>query len=249
MDMIDGMARHPSAPLRQSERLSRSIQAAAILGTAALGAFHLGVLAVSLDTARALPIAAGLLLGALAADLITGVVHWACDTWGDESTPWIGESVIRSFHQHHVTPLAMLDHDWIDVNGQAAAAACLAFGAMALPPCEAWLASHPLLYAGGVSLGLVGALANQLHQWSHDPAPPKVVRRLQRRGWILSPARHARHHRAPHESDYCISSGWLNPPLDAIGFWRALERVVTQLSGVPPRAAVRRAGCRHAATR
>lgn len=247
--MLDGMARHTSTARGRSERLSRLLLATAILGTAALGALHLGALAASLDATRALPVAAGLLLGALAADLITGLVHWACDTWGDESTPWIGESVIRSFHQHHATPLAMLDHDWIEVNGQPAAAACVAFGAMAMPPCAAWFAAHPLLYAGVVSLGLVGALANQLHQWSHDPTPPKTVRRLQRRGWILSPARHARHHRAPHESDYCISSGWLNAPLDAIGFWRALERVVTRLSGAQPRAAARRTGCPRASTR
>jgi ubiquitin-conjugating enzyme E2 variant len=245
--MLDGMARHP--PRSHSARLSRSLQATAIVATAAFGAHHLGVLATSVDAARALPIALGLLLGALAADLITGLVHWACDTWGDETTPWIGASVIRSFHQHHATPRAMLDHDWIEVNGQPAAAACLAFGAMAIPPGQAWFAGHPMLYAGAVSLGLVGALANQLHQWSHDPAPPRVVRRLQRRGWILSPGRHARHHRAPHESDYCISSGWLNPPLDAIGFWRALERVVTRLSGARPRAVDQPTGCPRASTR
>ncbi len=247
--MLEGTARRSSVSHRHGERVARALYATAILGTGVLGAVHLGALAATLDASRFLPIAGGLLLGVLVADAITGLVHWACDTWGDEDTPWIGESVIRSFHQHHATPLAMLDHDWIDVNGQPAAGACLGFAVMTLPPLDVWLGAHPLLYAGFVSLGLVGAAANQLHQWSHDPAPPRLVRRLQRRGWILSPHRHGRHHRAPHESDYCITSGWLNPPLDAIGFWRALERGVTRLSGAEPRAAARPAGGPRASTR
>jgi hypothetical protein len=66
---------------------------------------------------------AGLWLGAWAADLVTGLVHWACDTWGDERTRWLGA------------------------------------------------------------------------------------------GLVLTPERHARHHRPPHTGDYCIAGGWLDPAL------------------------------------
>lgn len=164
------------------------------------------------------------------------MVHWACDTWGDERTPWIGAGLIRSFREHHEAPRAMLDHDWIEVNGQPAAAASAAFGLLALPTAQDWLAERAFLAAFAWTLLVVASLANQLHQWSHAPAPPLWVKALQRAGLLLSAERHRRHHRAPHTSDYCITSGWLNRALDAAGFWRALERAVTRATGAKPRA-------------
>jgi ubiquitin-conjugating enzyme E2 variant len=129
----------------------------------------------------------------------------------------------------------MLDHDWTLVNGQPAAAASAALVLLALPAAQEWLAGHAFLTAFAWSLIAVGSLANQVHQWSHAPAPPRAVRILQRAGVVLSPARHARHHDGGHVSDYCIAGGWLNPLLDAAGFWRALERAVTRASGAEPR--------------
>lgn len=178
---------------------------------------------------------AGVWLGAWAADLVTGTVHWACDTWGDERTRFFGTRLIRGFREHHDAPRAMLEHDWIEVNSEPAAAACAAFALLALPPVQEWLDGRVFLAAFVWSLAVMGAAANQIHQWSHDPAPARWVAWLQRAGLVLTPARHARHHRAPHESDYCIAGGWLNPALDAVGFWRALERAVTRLCGATPR--------------
>ena len=180
---------------------------------------------------------AGAWLGAWAADLVTGLVHWACDTWGDERTRFVGTGLIKGFREHHDDPRAMLEHDWIEVNREPAAAACAAFLVLALPPVQEWLADRAFLAAFAWSLVAFGALANQIHQWSHDPAPARWVARVQRVGLILTPARHARHHRAPHDGDYCIAGGWLNPALDAAGFWRALERAVARLSGATPRRA------------
>jgi ubiquitin-conjugating enzyme E2 variant len=90
--------------------------------------------------------------------------------------------------------------------------------------------------AAFASLIVAGALANQIHQWSHAPAPPRLVAILQRAGVVLSPVRHARHHRPPHTTDYCITGGWLNRALDAAGFWRALECAITHWTGAAPRA-------------
>lgn len=213
----------------------RTGHALAIAASAGLGALHLAAWLPALDAAALAPALAGLGLGALAADLVTGCVHWACDTWGDERTPWVGEGLIRSFREHHREPRAMLEHDWIEVNGQPAAAAAIGFGVLALPAARDAIGERAFVHAFLWSLVAVAALANQLHQWSHAPAPPRWVRRLQRSGWILSPSRHARHHRLPYATAYCVATGWLNGPLDTLRFWRALERAVTRVTGALPR--------------
>jgi len=214
---------------------SRALLGLATAATPALAALDLAGWLPSLRAADTAPALLGLVLGALAADLVTGGVHWACDTWGDERTRWVGAGLIRSFREHHRDPRAMLEHDWIEVNGQPAAAASAAFGLLSLPAARDWVGDHAFVHAFLWSLFGVAALANQLHQWSHAPAPPRWVRRLQHSGVILSPARHARHHRPPHTGDYCITGGWLNTALDAAGFWRALERAVTRVTGAAPR--------------
>ena len=70
------------------------------------------------------------------------------------------------------------------------------------------------------------ALTNLFHRWAHAARVPPLVARLQRSGLVLSPARHALHHSGAHDRAYCVTTGWLNRPLDAIGFFAALERAV-----------------------
>lgn len=182
-------------------------------------------------------VGAGMAVGALAADFATGLVHWAFDTYGDERTPLVGPSVIRSFREHHHAPRALGAHDGLEVNGQPAIAASGLFALLALPGARVVLHADPFTYAFAWSLLAVGALGNQLHQWSHQTDPPRLVGGLQRAGWILSARAHARHHGGGHDRAYCIATGWCNGVLDAFGFWRALERILERATGIPPRAA------------
>lgn len=232
--MSGGIGPSDQVAVRHYGAASRALFVLAIAAMPALAAYHLAGWLPGIESGGALWALAGLGLGACAADLVTGGVHWACDSWGDERTRWVGDGLIRSFREHHDRPRAMLDHDWIEVNGQPAAAASAVFGVLALPAVRDWSDGHVFASAFAWSLVAIASLANQIHKWAHVRRAPRLVRHLQRAGWILSPARHARHHRAPHATDYCITGGWLNPVLDALGFWRALERAITRATGAAP---------------
>jgi len=219
--------------------IARPFLAAAIALAVALAAWHAVRIAAATHGGSWLGVVVGLLAGALAADFLTGLVHWACDTWGDERSRRPGAGLIRSFRDHHRRPRAMLEHDGVEVNGEAAVAAVGPFAVLLVGGPAAALLEHPAWYAFAWSTIGVAALSNQIHQWAHMRAPRPFVRRLQRTGLILSPRRHALHHRAPCDERYCISTGWLNPMLDRIGFWRALERGAERATGAVPRAGAR----------
>ncbi len=199
---------------------------------------HVASLVVVLEPSEAWRVLLAAALGAVAVDGLTGLVHWACDTWGDEKTRWVGPGLIEGFREHHRDPNAMLSHDWIVVNREPALAATAALLGLLWPGVHGWLMAHPMAYAFVCSFAAYGAAANQLHRWAHEPHPPRWVAALQGAGLVLSPSRHARHHRAPSLSGYCISTGWLNPLLDRLGFWRWLERAIQRATGVAPRSAL-----------
>jgi hypothetical protein len=222
------------------ERVTRSAQAAVILCGMGLAIHHLVHLMLLADAHTWPMVLAGLAAGAFAADFISGLVHWACDTFGSEETPLIGSGLIKSFREHHRDPGLMLSHDWIEVNYQAATAACAAFLLLTLPAAQDFLSLHVFGY--GVSVSMIGLsiIVNQLHKWAHTRQPPRPVAWLQRCRLVLSLHRHARHHRAPHTDRYCIATGWTNEVLDGMGFWRALERLVRVATGAEPYGAVLR---------
>jgi ubiquitin-conjugating enzyme E2 variant len=76
----------------------------------------------------------------------------------------------------------------------------------------------------------VGSYFNsQIHKWAHSVERPWLVRACQRVRLFLSPGHHSRHHSGAHLSHYCITSGWMNPLLDRIGFFRKLEWLLLKL--------------------
>lgn len=178
---------------------------------------------LALRIARGMPASAiglatlvGSLIGGwVLADLLSGLFHYWADERADECMPFLGRNVIVPFREHHADPRAITRHDLSETNGDNALGALLVLG-----PLLAWVPAAPTpsqlaLSALGLGLGLGVLVTNQVHQWAHARHAPRAVRWLQRRGLLLSPAHHARHHRA-HDRAYCITAGWCNVLLDRV---------------------------------
>ncbi len=206
------------------QRLRRFVLAVSIIATGCLVSW------VALDVGRLLwagswsALILGITLGVIAIDFVTGLVHWACDRLGSPSTPLLGPFVIRAFREHHDDPNAIVEHDWIETNGESSILPLVALLGLVWfqPRAGSWLSAMGIACLW--TMALFGAMANQAHKWAHSAVAPRSVRLLQRTGLILSPDRHARHHRASHDQAYCISTGWMNPLLDRMGVWSWLER-------------------------
>jgi len=177
--------------------------------------------------------------GVLVADFCSGFVHWAADTWGSVSIPIIGKAFIRPFREHHVDPTAITRHDIIETNGDNCmltlpALFSLSYRYLTLDQeaIEASYGTDCFIF----SLAVFVTLTNQIHKWSHTYfGLPLWVQKLQ--DWrIILPRKHHRiHHVSPHETYFCITTGWLNYPLELIKFWPCLECIIEKITGAKPR--------------
>ncbi len=188
---------------------------------------------VELEGRSALWVPLGLLVGFVAADFVSGLIHWFGDTWGTPEWPILGQSVIRPFREHHEDQLAITRHDFIETNGASSMGSLVLLAlAWAMPEGRTGFFVELVL----VSLSLWLLATNQIHKWAHAPCRPALVGWLQRRRGILSPDHHRVHHSPPFDRWYCITTGWLNPLLWRIDFFATLERWITRATGAVPRA-------------
>lgn len=183
--------------------------------------------------------------GLAAADFGSGLVHWAADTWGRDDWPIVGPRLLVPFRVHHVNPDDFLRRRFVDANGEVAMIAVPVVAALLAIPLDQWWGG-PIAVFGLAFCGL-GTLANQIHQWAHMCAPPRPVRALQRCGFLLDRDAHAAHHATPFDRRYCITTGWCNRPLDALGFFRHVESLITGITGAEPRHDDRRYDARYTA--
>jgi ubiquitin-conjugating enzyme E2 variant len=176
----------------------------------------------------------GILIGYILADFVSGFVHWACDRFGTEDTLLLGPNFIKPFRHHHVDPRAITRHDFIETNGNNSIVTLPMMGlAWLIPVDSSW---GVFIFTSLTSLAFWIFLTNQFHKWSHQKreSVPWIIRKLQHSKIVMSIEHHKVHHTTPHDSYYCITSGWLNRPLDAIRFWSKAESLVERIFKVKP---------------
>jgi ubiquitin-conjugating enzyme E2 variant len=166
-------------------------------------------------------LATGMISGAgclFAVDFITGIIHWAEDTWTALGRSKLLDTyVVRDNIEHHRKPGGIRSGTYWETNRVCIALAFVTAGVLMLFGVHAWQAYLIVLLA---------SQSNQVHKWAHCANPPLPVRRLQRLGILQSTAHHAEHHKRPYAKRYCTTTNFLNPVLDTVGFWRGLEWLI-----------------------
>ena len=152
----------------------------------------------------------------LAVDFISGLVHWAEDTFWSENTPVLGRWIVTPNALHHRDGGAFIRNSWLRSSWDLLAAGSLILGMAWFLNLLSW---HVWLFVA------LGVNANQIHKWAHlaPSRVPACVRLLQRIHLLQSPTHHADHHRGGKNSNYCVITEVLNPVLDGIGYWRDLS--------------------------
>ena len=166
-------------------------------------------------------------LGILGGDFISGLVHWAADTYGSEEMPVIGPSLVKPFRLHHIYPRDICTHGLVETTGNvcilAVPALSVSLYLIWLKPDSVWLAFSAVSFA---LMAAATVATNQFHKWAHQESPSAFARWLQRKRLVLEPRHHKRHHTQPFDINYCITNGWLNPLLNKLKFFRRLEAAI-----------------------
>jgi ubiquitin-conjugating enzyme E2 variant len=167
--------------------------------------------------------ALGILGSVLLADFLSGLAHWIEDSYFSPDTQLIGPTIRKNI-LHHGQPQAFVRNPW----------------AVTIRSSLFWAVStgvvlYPFGILGPVWVGALGitVFANQIQKWAHmnGATVPRAIRWLQASRLLQTPAHHNRHHGGRLDTHYCVVTNALNPVLDAIGFWRALETVIRRVSG------------------
>ncbi|KAI3386085.1 hypothetical protein SNEBB_001052 [Seison nebaliae] len=191
------------------------------------------------DKRRSHVILPAALLGIFTADFLSGLVHWAADSYGSVDMAIFGTALLRPFREHHIDPTSITRHDFIETNGNN-------FSAILLPLLTLATVLHrsdisTIMYYYDVLifvylLSIFVAMTNQIHKWSHTYfGLPFIVTLLQDYHIILPKQHHRLHHVSPHDTYFCITTGWLNYPFEKFGVWTTFENLIAHYWNIQPR--------------
>ena len=162
------------------------------------------------------------LLCILAADFITGLVHWWEDSYWLPSWPILGRIVVEPNIDHHLRPGVIGSMTTIISRNYQTVVPAVILSLV--------LWSWPLAL-----IFILAALGNEVHAWNHRRNNNFIIRLLQDASIIQTPQQHSRHHRPPFEAYYCTLTNFTNAVLEAVNFWRGLEWCVWKLTGIKHR--------------
>lgn len=155
----------------------------------------------------------------LAADFLSGLLHWLEDAYGREHWPITGKLITGPNILHHHDPAYFTRYGWFE-----SAQILLVIGLTVL--LGAWaldLLSWEIILVVGI-----GVNANEIHKWTHQSRRKngRLVSWLQDLGVLQSAEHHANHHRGEKSTHYCVVTNYLNPLLERVGLWPSLERLI-----------------------
>jgi TMEM189-like protein len=174
------------------------------------------------------------------ADVVSGLLHWAFDTWFDETnTPT--QRMVRIVREHHIYPQKIFNYG----VGQEVGLMSW-FGLLGLGPAyinylvrtQTRRTVRPVdldALAAGLVYSILITFSLEFHKQGHRFKRGRLVRALQAAHVILSPEHHMKHHSGEHDDYYCIVNGFGDSTLGRLGFFRLLESGVTTLTGMKPR--------------
>jgi hypothetical protein len=151
----------------------------------------------------------------MTADLITGFIHWIEDRYLKAEWPIVGKWIAAPNELHHAEPRAFLENNYWNRNNTTIIPALLAAAVFGYFQMWWWM-----------TIALMTSQANELHACAHRGNNPLFIKTLQETGIVQNARMHAMHHVSPFATHFCALSSWLNPFLDRLNFWRALEYIV-----------------------
>ena len=164
------------------------------------------------------------------ADMLTGLVHWAEDTYGDPNWKFmgIGKHVVWPNLIHHKYPREMIKGTWLDrvwtsvVFIVILTAIVWAFGGLTIEVAAVfWIA----------------VWGNEFHCWTHRSPQEngKFITFLQKIYILQAPKQHAKHHFSPYDTNFCVMFSFVNPILQFLRFWKILEGTLSLIGLKPAR--------------
>ena len=161
----------------------------------------------------------------IAADFITGIIHWWEDAYGNPNWKIIGKYIVEPNLVHHKQPNKLLEGSyWTRINTSFFAAAIIGMILYLLG-----------LHSWQIIVGLLFCIqGNEIHAMSHRPdkTTSRLVRFLQKTGLFQSKKMHRWHHKAPYDTNFCIMSDFVNPTLNKIQFWKKLEHLILKIFNI-----------------
>ena len=181
-------------------------------------------------------LAVAVALGIYLADFISGLLHWAFDTWFDETHPVLQRMVIM-VREHHIYPQRIFKFPFYHDAGVLSWIVFVLTAPFLLPTSLGLLGAGSVLWAtlaGTVLFSLLVVFMLEFHKVGHRSKVGPATRLGQRLGFLLAHEHHVKHHIGNHDVNYCLINGFADKTLGRLGIFRGLERLIYWLTGAVP---------------